>query len=82
MHLERAHTTTHTQDGRGRAGYKLSVERPLYVDHVSACCPACDVCVVLADLVMTVLTSGPRFLSSTDRFISRNRLRSLPKYID
>ena len=30
-------------------------------------------------LFMTVLTRGPRFLSSTARLLSRNRLRSLPK---
>ena len=28
--------------------------------------------------VITVFTSGPRFLSSTLRFVSRKRLRSLP----
>ena len=32
--------------------------------------------------VMTVLTSGPRFLSATERFISVNRPRSLPKCMD
>lgn len=32
--------------------------------------------------VMTVLTSGPRFLSTTDLFISVKRPRSAPKAID
>ena len=32
--------------------------------------------------VMTVLTSGPRFLSATERFISVKRPRSLPKCMD
>jgi hypothetical protein len=31
--------------------------------------------------VITVLTSGPRFLSATARFISEKRLRSLPNTI-
>ena len=32
--------------------------------------------------VMTVLTSGPRFLSLTERFISVKRPRSLPNWND